>query len=685
MNKRTLTLLYTAVFIAATAILLLLLPREQSNKYIYEVNRPWAYQLLTAPFDIPIYLDTVSSQAIKDSINKNFEPIMVRDPEMEKERIDELSERLMKAGVHLSVLQRNRLREEIRNLYDAGIVDMNTYSSIKEGQIKGVRLLVDNMAKPLPSSSILSSKTAYNRLDSTVRAAGMHDALITSSLSEVLRPNLTFDSIENKRFISEAYQMALAPIGVVQQGERIIDKGDIVTPQLFTILQTFEQLAAARGAQIEVDRYYTLAGQTLYLMLLFASLYIYLYFFRPDYFENFRTVLFLMLMVTAFGAFAMVMPQNVLAGVYMIPFTIVIITTLVFLDSRTAFFTYLITVLIAQTSARFPVEFMMVEFVAGLVALVSIKDLSRRSQLLRTALFVFLTYCLTFSAMEMMLSGSLVRMNTKVFGGFAVNGVLISFAYVLIFVFEKLFGFTSKVTLVELCDINNPLLRELSEECPGTFQHSMAVSNLASVAARRIGANVQLVRAGALYHDIGKLGNPVFFTENQHGVNPHDGLDPRQSAAIVIGHVTEGLRRAEQAKLPQRIRDFITQHHGAGKAKYFYTTYCNAHPDENVDPKPFSYPGPNPLSKETSILMMADAVEAASRSLSDHSPQAINNLINKIIDSQIAEGLHNNSSLSFRDIQTIKEAFSSRLRGIYHARIQYPEDTRKNKQQNQPL
>lgn len=685
MNKRTLTLLYTAVFIAATAILLLLLPREQSNKYIYEVNRPWAYQLLTAPFDIPIYLDTVSSQAIKDSIDKNFEPIMVRDPEMEKERIDELSERLMKAGVHLSVLQRNRLREEIRNLYDAGIVDMNTYSSIKEGQIKGVRLLVDNMAKPLPSSSILSSKTAYNRLDSTVRAAGMHDALITSSLSEVLRPNLTFDSIENKRFISEAYQMALAPIGVVQQGERIIDKGDIVTPQLFTILQTFEQLAAARGAQIEVDRYYTLAGQTLYLMLLFASLYIYLYFFRPDYFENFRTVLFLMLMVTAFGAFAMVMPQNVLAGVYMIPFTIVIITTLVFLDSRTAFFTYLITVLIAQTSARFPVEFMMVEFVAGLVALVSIKDLSRRSQLLRTALFVFLTYCLTFTAMEMMLSGSLVRMNTKVFGGFAVNGVLISFAYVLIFVFEKLFGFTSKVTLVELCDINNPLLRELSEECPGTFQHSMAVSNLASVAARRIGANVQLVRAGALYHDIGKLGNPVFFTENQHGVNPHDGLDPRQSAAIVIGHVTEGLRRAEQAKLPQRIRDFITQHHGAGKAKYFYTTYCNAHPDENVDPKPFSYPGPNPLSKETSILMMADAVEAASRSLSDHSPQAINNLINKIIDSQIAEGLHNNSSLSFRDIQTIKEAFSSRLRGIYHARIQYPEDTRKNKQQNQPL
>lgn len=684
MNKRSI-FLYILVFFSATAILLFLLPREQSNKYIYEVNRPWAYQLLTAPFDIPIYLDTVSSQAIKDSIDKNFEPIMVRDTEMEKKRIEALNKRLSQAGVNLNILQRNRLRDEIQRIYNAGIVDMNLYSAIKEGQIKGVRLLVDNMAKPLPSANILSSKTAYNRLDSTVRSAGMHDALITSSLSEVLRPNLTVDTLENKRFISEAYQMALAPIGVVQQGERIIDKGDIVTPQLFTILRTFEQLASSRGAQVEVDRYYTLAGQTLYLMLIFASLYLYLYFFRPDYFSNFRIVLFLMMMVTAFGAFSMLIPRTILSGVYMIPFTIVIITTLVFLDSRTAFFTYLVTVLIAQTSARFPVEFMMVEFVAGLVALVSIKDLTRRSQLLRTALFVFLTYCLAFTAMEMMLSGSLIRMNTKVFGGFAVNGVLISFAYVLIFVFEKLFGFTSKVTLVELCDINNPLLRELSEECPGTFQHSMAVSNLASVAARRIGANVQLVRAGALYHDIGKLGNPVFFTENQHGVNPHDGLDPRQSAAIVIGHVTEGLRRAEQAKLPQRIRDFISQHHGAGKAKYFYTTYCNAHPDENVDPAPFTYPGPNPLSRETSILMMADSVEAAARSLTDHSPKAINNLIDKIIDTQITEGLHNNSTLSFRDVEKIKEAFSSRLRGIYHARIQYPEDTRKNKQQQQPL
>lgn len=679
MNKLNRRTVYPLVFIAATALLLAILPREKSNKYVYEVNRPWPYQLLTAPFDIPIYLDTISSQSIKDSIDANFEPIMVRNQQFEQERIDELSHRLSKANIKLTSSQHNKLVNEIRALYNSGIVDMDIYASLKEGQIKGVRLLADNTAKPLPSSAILSSRTAYNRLDSVLRQSGMHDALITSSLSEVLAPNLQIDSTENRRFLTEAYQISLAPVGVVQQGERIIDKGDIVTPQLFTILHTFESISAARGAQIQVGQFYTLAGQAFYIMLLFGALFSYLYFFRPDYFRSTSAMLFLMLMVTAFAAFALLMPRSIAAGVYIIPFTIVIVTTQVFLDSRTSFFAYLITILLAVQTARFPVEFIMVQFIAGLVALVSIKELTRRSQLIRSAFLVFVAYCVCYTAMEMLITGSLVRMNAHVFGAFAVNGVLMSFAYFLIFIFEKVFGFTSKVTLVELSDINNPLLRELSEECPGTFQHSMAVSNLASAAARRIGANVQLVRTGALYHDIGKLSNPVFFTENQHGVNPHDGLDPRQSAAIVVGHVTEGLKRAEQANLPRKIRDFISQHHGAGTAKFFYTTYCNAHPDEAVDSKPFSYPGPNPQSRETSIIMMADAVEAASRSLSDHSPGAITALVDKIIDGQISEGYHNESTLSFRDVKTIKEAFASRLDGIYHARIQYPEDTRKNK------
>lgn len=307
------------------------------------------------------------------------------------------------------------------------------------------------------------------------------------------------------------------------------------------------------------------------------------------------------------------------------------------------------------------------------MAIDSIKELSRRSQLVRTALLVMVSYVIAYTAVELIHSTEFSRASLRMLGYFAVNAVFISFAYVVIFVIEKFFGFTSKVTLVELSDTNSPLLRELSEECPGTFQHSMSVSNLAAAAAQRIGANTQLVRAGALYHDVGKINNPAFFTENQHGVNPHDALSPEQSARIVIGHVTDGLRRAEKAKLPTPIKNFISEHHGTGKARYFYNTWCNTHPGETPDESLFTYPGPNPQSRETSILMMADAVEAASRSLTDHSPEAIAALVNRIIDYQISEGLHNESTLSFRDVLLIKDTFASRLRTMFHSRVSYPE------------
>ena len=360
-------------------------------------------------------------------------------------------------------------------------------------------------------------------------------------------------------------------------------------------------------------------------------------------------------------------------GIYMVPLAIVPVVVLVFLDSRTAFFTGLITIIICSTVAQNHWEFILLQFSAMLATVVSIKELSKRSQLIRTSLLAFLAYAMTYAVMELMTLGTFNSLFPKMMGAFAINAVLISFAYFLIFLMEKLFGFTSRVSLVELADINHPLLRELSEECPGTFNHSMAVSNLASAAALAIGANVQLTRTGALYHDIGKINNPAFFTENQHGVNPHDALTPLQSARIVIGHVTDGLKRAESANLPRTIRDFISQHHGRGKARYFYTTYCNQHPGEEVDAAPFTYPGPNPQTRETSLVMMADAVEAASRSLSDHSPEAIKALVDKIIDSQINEGLHNDSPLSFRDVKTIKKIFASRLVTMYHSRISYPE------------
>ena len=662
------------LFIVVVGVIVYFLPRTDENHYAFEEGRPWSYALLTAPFDIPIHLDSLSVMRVKDSIDANFEPVFTRDIATEKTIISDYTTRLNSATeLGITPAQRNQIIKEIRRVYENGIVDRDTYARIVAGKLPAARFIHDNVAITMPTGQYLSVFRAYEHLDSVLRDRGMHQALSATKLSEILQPNIRIDTTTTRRLLDESYQKAMAPIGVIQQGERIIDKGDIVTSRLATVLRTYEEIANERGKGTISQHYYPLAGQILYMLILFAALYGYLYIFRRDYFDNDRTLTFIMTLIGLFTLFAFAMQAGFRMGIYITPFTVVPILVLIFLDSRTAYFCHLIQVLICAILASFSLEFIFMQFIAGVVAIDSLKDLSRRSQLIRTAAFIFLAYALSYVAIEVMQSGTIAKTQGRVFGSFGINAILISFSYVLMFLVERVFGFTSRVTLVELSDINNPLLRELSEECPGTFNHSMAVSNLASAAASRIGANVQLVRTGALYHDIGKIKNPAFYTENQHGVNPHDALDAIQSARIVTGHVNEGLALAEKAKLPKMIRNFITEHHGAGRAKYFLTTYCNAHPDEDVDPTPFSYPGPNPQSKETSLLMMADSVEAASRSMADHSPEAIAALVNKIIDGQIADGLHNESPLSFRDVQSIKEVFAQRLRTMYHSRISYPE------------
>ncbi len=668
-------ILRAALFVASVALLVYFLPRTDKDRFIYEVNRPWSYALLTAPFDIPEHLDSVSASHLKDSIDARFEPVFKRDLALEKTIISDYSARLNATpGLDITPAQRNQIIRAIRTVYENGIVDRDTYARITEGKLPAVRFVHDNVAISVPTDRYLSAFRAYEHLDSTLRDKDIRGALTATRLSEMLRPNISVDSATTRNLLDDAYQKALAPVGVVQQGERIIDKGDIVTTRIATILRTYEEMMDERGAGAQITQHhYPIAGQILFVMIMLATLYGYMFFFRPDYFKDNRTVVFLVSLTTLFTLFAFAMDATFSSGLYITPFTMVPILVVVFLDSRTAYFTHLAVVLLCAIVASFPLEFIFMQMVAGVVAIDSLKDLSRRSQLIRTAAFIFMAYSLCYVSVEVMQTGSLNKTEPRIFGAFAVNAILISFSYVLMFLLERVFGFTSKVTLVELSDTNNPLLRELSEECPGTFNHSMAVSNLASAAAQRIGANVQMVRTGALYHDIGKIRNPAFFTENQHGVNPHDALDPIQSARIVTGHVRDGLIMADKAKLPQAIKDFIAQHHGAGKARYFYTTYCNAHPDEEVDPAPFTYPGPNPQSRETSLLMMADAVEAASRSMKEHTPEAITALVNKIIDGQIAEGLHNESNISFRDVQAVKDVFAQRLRTMYHSRISYPE------------
>lgn len=678
MSRLTIKIL---LFIVSCVAIVYFMPRADENFYSYEVSRPWSYPLLTAPFDIPIHLDSVSARQMKDSIDSSFEPVYKRDRDREHTMVNEYTARINKAQ-GLPSNAKHKIINELNKVYSIGIVDQETFERMRSGTLPSVRFVIDNVAVATPTSGFLSPRRAYTIVDSALRSTPWHDIMMSTNISEALQPNIKYDSIENRRMIDELYQKAMAPVGVVQQGEKIINQGDIVTPRVFTILRTFEEISRERNTANVSERIYTIAGQMLYVTIVFGALYVFLYYFRPAYFNDTRRLSFIIMLITGFSLFAFAMSAAFTTGLYIAPLTILPVLLIIFLDSRVALLAHTAMILICALVATFPLEFIFVQYIAGVTAIASIKELSKRSQLVRAAVLVFIAYAVSYVAVEMIHTGALDKLSTRVFGCFAINAILISFAYFMVFIFEKVFGFTSRVTLVELSDINNKTLSELSEECPGTFQHSMAVSNLATVAAARIGANVQLVRAGALYHDIGKLSNPAFFTENQHGINPHDALDPMQSSRIVIGHVTDGLKRAEKAKLPDVIKQFITEHHGAGKAKYFFNTYCNEHPGETVDEAPFTYPGPNPQSRETSILMMADAVEAASRSLTDHSADTIASLVNKIIDTQISEGLHNDSPISFRDVKAIKDSFISRLRTMYHSRVSYPE--RKQQPTNSP-
>lgn len=664
-------------FAVAVLLMFYLRPTTNENRYIYEINRPWNYNLLTAPFDIPVHHDTISSMAIRDSLASSFEPVYFRDNAREAQILAKAATRLMQVENPLNATQRSVLLSKLREVYQTGVIDVGELPKRPDSTyVRNVRHLEGDVAKSTPVASYYTPKRAYAKFDSLISDQALHRAVVAARLADIIAPNIVLDSLATSRFKEESYATALAPIGVIQHGERIVDRGDIVTPQLYTILNTYEAMIEERGGTVTSGSFYPSLGTFAFILLTLGMLMVYIAFFRRDYFDSLPTMLFLLMMVTVFTLLAYGMNSMVRLGLYMVPFTIVPIVVLVFLDSRTAFISGIITILICSSATQNHWQFILIQIAAALAAVVSIRELSKRSQLIQTSIVVFLAYALFYAAMELMLVGTFNSLVPRMLGALAINAVLVSFAYFVIFLMEKLFGFTSRVSLVELADINHPLLRELSEECPGTFNHSMAVSNLASAAASRIGANVQLTRTGALYHDIGKVNNPAFFTENQHGVNPHNALTPLQSARIVIGHVTDGLRRAELAKLPRSIRDFIAQHHGRGRARYFYTTYCNQHPGEEVDAAPFTYPGPNPQTRETSIVMMADAVEAASRSLPDHSPEAISALVNKIIDQQIAEGLHSESPLSFRDIATIKSVFASRLRTMFHTRISYPEAIR---------
>lgn len=655
------------------AIIVWFLPRDSNSKrYNYDVGKPWMYQSFIAQFDFPIYKSEDAIKQEQDSILKTLMPYYNYDPTREKKELERFNKDFSSELTGLSHHYRAIIIDRIHRLYSAGIMNTPEYNAIAHDSTNMVKVVDGKSATPIEIGCMYSTMSAYEALLKDEELSKDRALLQKLNLTNYLEPNLTYDKEKTETERTDMLGSIPLASGMVLSGQKIIDRGEIVDDYTYRVLASFERELQRRNAtQMELTT--TLIGQVIYVTILVMLFTMYIALFRKDYFDKPRSILMLYVMITLFPIAVAMMIEHNWFNVYIVPFAMAAIFARMFMDSRTAFVTQLTIVLICAAAVKYQYEFIIIQLVAGLVAIYSLRELSSRAQVIKTAALVTVSSCAVYFALQMMQETDVLKLDSKMYTHFAVNGVLLLLSYPLMYLIEKTFGFTSNVTLFELSNTFKGVLRNLSEVAPGTFQHSITVGNLAAEVANRIGADSLLVRVGALYHDIGKMTNPAFFTENQAGVNPHDALTCKESAKIIIGHVTEGVKIAEKANLPTIIKDFILTHHGRGMAKYFYIKYQNEHPDEVVDKEQFTYPGPNPFTREQALLMMADTCEAASRSLQEYTEESISSLVDRLIDTQVADGCFKDCPITFRDIAQAKQVLTERLMSIYHTRIQYPE------------
>ncbi|MDR2791197.1 MAG: HDIG domain-containing protein [Tannerellaceae bacterium] len=665
---------YTALAYLAVALLIgFFFPREGSFRYQFFEGKPWRYGLLTAPNDFPIYKPDWQLKAERDSVLRFFEPYYRIDIERGLRNVQRFREDFRADGGRAITPECSTyVDQQLIRLYRTGIAGIEDMSELqKEGKTR-VHLTENNVSRTVPLGSILSVRTAYESIINNRLPGIKSSELRALDLDVYLVPNLIYDVDMAEKVQNEMVADLSISHGMVQAGERIVDRGEIIDERTYAVLRSLKIIHESHSAGARAQSIQSL-GALLLVIGLILCYWLYLRSFRRRIFDSPKHTLFLLLCILTPCLLTEWCMSSGMFNEYLIPYAVVPIMVCTFFDARTALFTHLIVVIVCSIMTPFPHEFLLMQVAAGMVVNYALADLSERSQLLRCAAFILLAYVVVYTSLYIYQQGDISKINTTMYLYLTLNFVLLMFVYLLIYILEKLFGYISPITLVELSNINNPILKQLSENAPGTFQHSIQVSILASDAASKIGANPAFARTGAMYHDIGKMTNPAFFTENQHETNPHDRLTLEQSASVIIRHVTEGIRIAHKANIPETIIDFIRTHHGTGKARYFYNSYRNAHPGEPVPEDSFTYPGPNPFSKETAVLMMADAVEASSRSLKEYTAENISRLVDKIIDGQIAEGLHQHTPLTFDDIQQIKQVFCEKLQTMYHTRISYPE------------
>ena len=661
-----------ALVLISVVIIVLFIPRNSGPQFRYDVGKPWMYGSLIAKFDFPIYKTDEAIKQERDSLLRNFEPYFNFKDNMESAQMTRFFEDFTGGLPGMPATYTNIVADKLHQLYKSGIMGATEFSSIAQDTTKMIRVIDGKTAYSVRISRVLSTMTAYEQIYLDERLAPYRAQLQRCNLNEYIEPNLIYDKERSEAEKNDLLGQIPLASGMVLAGQKIVDRGEIVDDYTFRVLSSFEKETQRRSASTTAVPS-TIAGQVIFVSLFIILFTMYLGMFRRDYFSKPRSIAMLYAMITVFPILVSLMIEHNVFSVYILPFAMAPIFIRVFMDSRTAFLTHIVMVMLCAAAVKYQYEFIIVQLVAGLVAIYSLRELSQRGQLFKTALFVTLASCAIYFALQLMTDNTFTTVDNSMYKYFVINGIMLLFVYPLMLIIEKTFGFISNVTLIELSNTSKDLLRRLSEVAPGTFQQSIMVSNLASAIAEKIGAKAQLVRTGALYHDIGKMQNPAFFTENQNGVNPLDNMSRIDAAHIVINHVTDGLKLAEKYNLPGVIKDFISTHHGAGMTKYFYVSYRNEHPDEPIDDSLFTYPGPNPFTREQAILMMADSVEAAARSLPEYTEFSISNIVNKIVDGQLKEGYFEYCPITFHDIAMAKQVLIERLKSIYHTRVSYPE------------
>jgi putative nucleotidyltransferase with HDIG domain len=701
------TILTVFAFVLTSVLVVYFLPREGKFMYEYQKGGFWKHEDLTAPFSFPVYKSQIEINHERDSVLLGFRPIFNYDKPLSEQSIQELGEDFSAHWVDYSIsnlkapsrdVYRNdkryivnrQLENEyrlylislVRDIYRKGIVDLAPLEVNGKISCSEITVVRGNVADNVQLSEFYTPKSAYEyvieRLHNSIPKKNnlpvrKYDRFFEDfEINNYLSINVTYDELKSRNVRNNLISGISLTRGVIQEGQGIISRGEFISHNKFMILESLRKEYERNLGFME--RQLVIVGKFILVLTSMMVLFLFLRTFRKEVLDSNVRISFILLVMVLMIVIAGTTLRFNLISVYLLPFAILPIILKTFFDSRLALFVHIITILLIGFFVPNGFEFVFLNVVAGMVAIISLTDVYRRSKLVVTSASVILAYSVIYLGIALVQEGNLSQIDYKYFSWFGVNGLLILISYPLIYMFEKTFGFISDATLMELSDTNQPLLRRLAELAPGTFQHSLQVANLAEDAVFHIGGNPLLVRTGALYHDIGKMDEPLYYIENQtNTINPHDNIEFEQSAGIIIDHVRKGVELARKNKLPEALVDFIRTHHGTTTVQYFYRSFLSKYPEADVDVNKFSYPGPKPFSKETAIVMMADSVEAASRSLKTISESTLNKLVDTIITSQMTDEQYNDAQITFKDITTIREVFKKRLQNIYHVRISYPQ------------